>query len=145
MFALMLTAAWSDFGGVLIMFYFQFKRVPRPSESAAHMPHVGVPTPPITAPAAFGAVVQHTEVYQICENGHALSGLVFYERSQARMRLRSLVSELQYASAGWYRVEQRLARLPVRDILGVRRIYADGHSEVFTYTIRRISLEGAGV
>ena len=123
------------------MFYFRSRHVPRPQGGAAFTPPVSTPTPPITASSPLGATVPAV-VYQICENGHSLTGLVFYERDQARLRLRSLVSELRYASAGWYRVEQRLPLLPVRSILGVRRIYADGHSEAYTYTIRRVSIEG---
>lgn len=83
-----------------------------------------------------------TTRYQIYEDGLPLLGMGFETEQEARQRLRGIVHELQHASMGWYRIESRLpSYLPVRNVLGVRKVYGDGSTVNVTYVIRRITLQ----
>lgn len=100
---------------------------------------------PRSASDAWGVAARErgaepAEYFQIYENGMPLAGLSFHGIKDARNRLRGLVDELNIASNGWYRVENRSA-LKVRNVLGVRKIYSDGSAVNTTYVIRRIKMK----
>ena len=86
--------------------------------------------------------MQNDSYYQIYENNKPLLGMSFTDEKMARNRLRGLVEELRVASNGWYRVETRLpSYMPVRKILGVKKIYGDGSSINMTYVIKKITMQ----
>ena len=80
------------------------------------------------------------EYYQIFENGHPLTGMIFPDKSTAISNLKGVVEMVQRSALdlGWYRVEQRLPYLPIRLTLGFRKIYADGSVIDMTYSVRRV-------
>ena len=86
-----------------------------------------------------------TQYFQIFENGLPLNGLNFQNEKEARQKLSGLIKELIIASNGWYRVENRTrSSLPVRNVLGIRKIYSDGSAVNVTYVIRKITMQQRG-
>lgn len=100
----------------------------------------------LSAAAHYGGIPQeyivHNCYYQIYENGYPLANMHFATRKEARMRLKTLQSELQQASNGWYDIERRLSSYKLTgSIVGFRKIYGDGSSVNLTYVIRKMSLQ----
>jgi hypothetical protein len=87
--------------------------------------------------------MQNHEYYQIFEKDHPLVGAHFQTKKQAQNHLKKIALEVDSKGKSPFlftTYERRLPYLPIRDILFLKRIYADGHEETVTLVIRHIKL-----
>lgn len=85
--------------------------------------------------------MQNHEYYQIFEKEHPLIDGHFLTKREARRHLQKIAVEIESKGTSPFLFTtyvRRLSHLPVRDILFLKRIYADGHEEPVSLVIRRI-------
>lgn len=86
--------------------------------------------------------MMNQEYFQIFENGHPLRYQTFETLKAARARLKTLLPILQsQGDALGYDVRHRLAYIPIRNTLGIHRVYADGTEIAYTYSIRLVTFK----
>jgi hypothetical protein len=84
----------------------------------------------------------HKEYYQIYENNHPVIDANFETMKGARDYLKNIARLVEASDTDFYfsRYQRRLAHIPLRDILWLKRLYADGHEEKVTFVIRVVRL-----
>jgi hypothetical protein len=86
--------------------------------------------------------MKNHEFYQIYENGHPMRDATFETKLAAQNYLRSLAKAIEASDAKFLFAfyQRRLAYLPVRDILYLKKLYADDHEETVTLVIRHVKI-----
>jgi len=85
--------------------------------------------------------MQPNEYFQIFENHHPLTNQNYQTLREARVGLRELLTRLQkHGETVGYSVQRRLPQLPIRNSLGVYRVYADGSTAKDYYVIVSIKI-----
>ena len=87
--------------------------------------------------------MQNQEYYQIFERDHPIIEAHFRTKKEAQNHLKKLALEIESAGKSPFlfsSYERRLPYLPIRDILFLKKLYADGHEETISLVIRHIKL-----
>ncbi|HSW77922.1 MAG TPA: hypothetical protein VLG36_03930 [Candidatus Chromulinivoraceae bacterium] len=85
--------------------------------------------------------MQNQEYYQIFERDHPIIGAYFPTKKEAQNHLKKIALDIDSANKTpilFSTYERRLSYLPIRDILFLKKIYADGHEESVSLVIRTI-------
>ena len=85
--------------------------------------------------------MQSQEYYQIFERDHPIVGAYFQTKKEARNYLKDVALQIEKAEKSpilFNTYVRRLSSLPIRDILFLKKVYADGHEETLTLVIRNV-------
>lgn len=85
--------------------------------------------------------MQTQEYYQIFERDHPIIGAYFKTKKEAQNYLKKIALDIDSANKSPFLFNayvRRLPYLPIRDILFLKKIYADGHEETVTLVIKQI-------
>jgi hypothetical protein len=82
------------------------------------------------------------QYYQVFENNHPLINANFETIKGARDYLKNIAHLIQSSDnvPPFTVYERRLSHLPLRNILWLKRLYADGHEENVTLMIKEVKL-----
>jgi|GEM_PF-5654925 len=87
--------------------------------------------------------MHNPEYFQIFERDHPVIGAHFSTKKEARDYLKEIASQIQTSNNTPFlfnSYQRKLAHLPLRDMLFLRKVYADGHEENVTLLIRTMKM-----